>query len=134
MDIFDYKENYYVNGLTKELISFYIYNYYKKSKGDLLVLCNSLYNANYLYKILSSISKNTLLFPMDDFVTSIALATSPDLKIKRMETLNELVKEKRNNKIIITSLMGYLKYLPNPSSEFSFILNKNDKLSRNKIS
>ncbi len=131
---FVYKEDSFVNGLTKELISIYILNYYKKNNKDLLILCDNLYNANSLFKLMSPINKNVLLFPMDDFVTSIALAASPDLKIKRLETINELIKKDRDSKIIITSLMGYLKYLPKPSTDFSFVLRKdNKKLTRDSI-
>jgi len=46
---------------------------------------------------------------MEDFLTSEALAVSPELEINRLETLSELTK---GNKIIVTNLMGYLRYLP----------------------
>ena len=56
---------------------------------------------------------------MDDFLTSEALAISPELKIKRLETLKELCK--KDKKIVITNLMGYLRYLP---SKITFIKRK----------
>ena len=47
---------------------------------------------------------------MDDFLTSMAIATSPDLEVTRLETLISLLDGKK--KIIVTHLMGYLRYLP----------------------
>ena len=75
-----------------------------------MVVTSSLYEANKMYRLMSSLNDNTLLFPMDDFLTSEALAISPDLMIKRLETINSLVSEKKS--IVITNLMGYLRFLP----------------------
>lgn len=49
---------------------------------------------------------------MDDFLTSEALAISPEFKLTRLDTLNRVLE---SNKIIITNLMGFLRYLPNPN-------------------
>ena len=61
------------------------------------------------YQILSKYTDKCLLFPMDDFLTSEALAVSPELKTNRLETLKNL---SDGNKIIVTNLMGFLRYLP----------------------
>lgn len=97
-----------VNGLNEELKTEYIIELYKKY-GSILVVCNTLYEANTYFQ---SISKHVecLFFPMDDFLTSEAIAVSPELKVTRLETMNELVKN--NNRIVITNMMGYLRYLP----------------------
>ena len=47
---------------------------------------------------------------MDDFLTSEAIAISPELKITRIETLNNLIND--DKVIVITNLMGFLRYLP----------------------
>ena len=47
---------------------------------------------------------------MDDFLTSEALAISPELEITRLETINNLITN--NKQIIVTNLMGLLRYLP----------------------
>lgn len=110
-DLFDFdyeKEN--IVGLNSELKSIYINNYFKKFNKSILIVENSLYEANYLYQSLSKYNNDVLLFPMDDFLTSEALAISPELKIARLETINEILKSK--NKIVITNLMGYLRFLP----------------------
>lgn len=47
---------------------------------------------------------------MDDFLTSEAIATSPDLMVNRLETITSILE---NDKVIvITNLMGYLRFLP----------------------
>lgn len=48
---------------------------------------------------------------MDDFLTSEAIAISPDLKINRLETLNK-INFAEGPIIVITNLTGYLRYLP----------------------
>lgn len=100
-------------GLTNELKSIYMYNLFIQKERSIILICNSLYEANKLYQSLCKYTNDVLFFPMDDFLTSEALAMSPELKITRLETLNELVKN--NKKIVLTNLMGYLRFLPLPS-------------------
>ena len=102
-----------ITGLTNELISFCVSNIYKKSKRDIIIVTNSIYEANILYSFLSKLNNNCYLFPMDDFLTSEALASSPDLLTIRLNTLNELSKKSGN--IVITNLMGLIRYLPSKS-------------------
>ena len=99
-----------ISGLTDESFGVYLYNLLRKENKNILVVVNSLYEANKLYKILQSYTDDVYLFPMDDFLTSEAIAISPELKITRLETINSTFKNK--NKIVITNLMGYLRYLP----------------------
>lgn len=100
-----------VLGLNKKIQASYVWNLFDASKKNILIVTNTLYEANNLYKDLSVFSDNILLFPMDDFLVSEALAISPDLMAKRIETLNELAFS-FDNKIIITNQMGYLRFLP----------------------
>ena len=100
-----------VLGLNKKVQASYVWNLFGESKQSILVVTNTLYEANNLYKNLSVFSDEILLFPMDDFLVSEALAVSPDLMAKRIETLNEL-SFKDSKKIVITNLMGYLRFLP----------------------
>lgn len=97
-------------GLNSELKAMYCYELLKKKNKGFLVVTNSLYEANTLYQYINNYTEKVLLFPMDNFLTSEVLASSPELKIKRIETMIEL--SKNNNYIVITNLMGYLKYLP----------------------
>ena len=101
-----------VFGLNKVAQPIYVWDLFCASKKNILVVTNTLYEANMLYKNLSIYDKNNiLLFPMDDFLVSEAVAVSPDLMSKRIETLNELVKS-NISKIVITNFMGYLRFLP----------------------
>ena len=98
-------------GITDEFFCVYLYNLLNQQDQDLLVVMNSLYEANKIYNSLSNYTEDVYLFPMDDFLTSESLAVSPDLEVTRLETLSMIVNS-RKNKIIVTNLMGYLRFLP----------------------
>jgi len=121
-----------VMGLTKELNVLYLLNLFENNNNNLLVVTNSLYECNQLYSLLSTYKEDVLLFPMDDFLSSVALAKSPDLKIKRLETLQKL---KNGNNIIITNLMGYLKFLPSlkENTETEITLKIGDDINRDNL-
>ena len=112
MDIFKKIFNNYngkeVGGLTDELKCIYISNSYHDNL--ILVVCNSLYEANKFYQTLKNYVNEVYFFPMDDFMTSEVLAISPDFKMTRLETLDTIVK--KNKGIVVTNLMGYLRFLP----------------------
>ncbi len=99
-----------IYGMTRELKAIYIYNYYKKNSKSMLIVTDTLYECNRLYQALLKHTTDVVFFPMDDFLTSEALAMSPELKSTRLETLNSLIKD--DNKIVVTNLMGYLRFLP----------------------
>ena len=105
----DLKKDMGLINMTDEFFCAYINSLFK-SKKSILVVVDSLFEANKLYNSLSNYNENTLLFPMDDFLTSEALAISPDLMIKRLETINTIINNE--NSIVITNLMGYLRFLP----------------------
>ena len=102
-------------GFNNELESMYIDYIYNKLDSDILVVTSSLYESNMIYNSIISYNENTYLYPMDDFVTSEASISSPELMITRLETLNNIVANNKK-KIIITNLMGILRYLPDKSS------------------
>lgn len=106
--IFDFNDEEVVTGLSKELKSLYIYDKFINGNSSILVVTSSLYEANLFYKSISCYTKDVLFFPMDDFLTSEALAISPEFKNNRLITLCNL----NGKKIIVTNLMGYLRYLP----------------------
>ena len=91
-DINDSKKIYYgVSGLSTELNPLYIYEVYKKLNKNCLVIVNSLFEATNFYQRLQNYTDKVLFFPMDDFITSEALAISPELKLDRVNTLNKLI-------------------------------------------
>ena len=101
-----------VIGLNKKVQAAYVWNLFSVTNESILIVTNTLYEANNLYKELYFNNNNDVLFfPMDDFIVSEALAISPDLMAKRIETLNELSTTK-TKKIVITNLMGFLRFLP----------------------
>ena len=122
-DLFELNSNsfYSVSGLNKELNSLYIYNYFIKKKNGVLVVFNSLYEANDIYNRLINYTDKVLFFPMDDFITSEISNISPEFLVDRISTLNKLVYD--DNYIVITNLMGYLRYLPSSQLYKSKIIN-----------
>lgn len=108
------EDNYYgVSGLNTEASCIYVYNSFLKYKKGMVVITNSLYEANTLYNKIANYTNKVLFFPMDDFITSEAIAISPEFKSERINTINTLVKD--NCYIVVTNLMGILRYLPKNS-------------------
>ena len=127
------KSNYSITGLNKELNSIYIYDYFMKYKRNILVFCNSLYEANDIYNRLNCYTDKVLFFPMDDFIASEATSISPEFMIERLSTLNKLCSS--DNYIVVTNMTGMLRYLPSRELYKSkFIkLKKNDSIDRDKF-
>lgn len=129
-DIFKNIDSDNISGLTDELKVLYI-NYLKNSNNkNMLVLTSNLYQATRYYDYLRTYRDDVLLFPMDEFLTSVAVAISPDLKIKRLETLNAIHNQK--SKIVITNLTGFLKFVPSSSTIEKLVikLEKNSNINR----
>jgi transcription-repair coupling factor (superfamily II helicase) len=132
-NIFNYKSHDTVCGLSDELNILYYYNYFKNYNKNVLIVTNALYDSNKIYQRLKTYTDDVCLFPMDDFLPSVALAISPDLKVKRLQTL-ELIKSNKPH-IVVTNLMGYLRYLPGieTSKKLNVNLNKGDSINRDKL-
>lgn len=130
---FKYENGLTIAGLTKELNVFFVLELFKKENRNVLILANTLYEANMYYDSLRTYTDDVCLFPMDDFLTSVAVAISPDLKIKRLETLDTIRSGKKT--IVVTNLMGYLRYLPNKndSSNLEFNLSLGNNIKRDDI-
>ena len=130
---FKYENGLTVTGLTKELNIFYILNKFKNDNKNILILTNTLYEANTYYDQIKTYIDEVCLFPMDDFLTSVAVAISPDLKNKRLETLNIINEGKKC--VVVTNLMGFLRYLPdkNNSSSLSIKISKNKQIERDEL-
>ena len=101
-----------VIGLNNKVQAEYVWNLFGVLKKDILIVTNTIYEANLLYKSLSYSHNNVYLYPMDDFLVSESLASSPDLKAIRIDTLNSLTNNNDDKKILITNLTGYLRFLP----------------------
>ncbi len=129
-NLFKYENHARVCGLTNELLAIYYYNYFKNNDRNVLIITNSLYDSNKIYQRLKTYTNDVCLFPMDDFLSSVALAISPDLKINRLETLEYLKNHKKT--IVVTNLMGYLRYLPSYEKSKNLKINiaKGEKVNR----
>ena len=127
-EYFKYEIGTEISGLTHELNVFYVQKLCEKHDRNIIVLTSSLFEANKIYDSLVKIHDNTLLFPMDDFLSSMIVASSPELKYKRLETLDKLKSDKTY--IIVTNLMGYLKYLPSANIKNYIDIKQNDVIKR----
>ena len=134
MKVFDnffekiYDKDIALTGMTEELFAVYVNKLYSNNKNVLIVTSN-LVESNSLYRSISNYTDNVYLFPMDDFLTSEAMAISPDLMVTRLETMEAISKGKAS--IVITNLMGYLRYLPTKEEYLKNLLSLkvNDEIS-----
>ena len=108
--IFDTVDTKELIGLNNELKSIYIYEKFKNSNSSVILVTSNLHEAGLIYNSLTHYTDKVWFFPMDDFITSEAIAVSPEFKITRLEALNSLTKE--DKAIVVTNLMGYLRFLP----------------------
>lgn len=99
-------------GLNIELKCIYINELFNKGQKSILVMTSSIFETQTLYQALIKYNQNVDVFMMDDFLTSEAIAISPEFKINRLETMDKLINNP--NRVVITNLMGYLRYLPTP--------------------
>ncbi len=122
-----------ISGLTEELKILYINYLNQNSEKNIIVLTSNLYNATKYYDYLKTYNNDVYLFPMDEFLTSVAIAISPDLKVKRLETLNNINNAK--GKIIVTNLTGFLKFVPSSKTLEKLIikLEKDKDINRQKF-
>lgn len=132
-DIFKNYLNKNISGFTDELKTNYINYLYNNTNKNIIVLTSSLYEATKFYNYLYTYNSNVYLFPMDDFLTSVALAISPDLKLKRLETLQNI--KTNDHLIIVSNLMGFLRFVPKKSELTNLEVNikKDDIINRNKL-
>jgi len=131
---FDLPEsNLNVLGFTNELKAIYSSFCLKNQKNSILFVTSTLFEANQIYQSILNYTDKVLFFPMDDFLTSEVLAISPELKVKRLETMVESLTGEKY--IVVTNLMGYLRFLPHKStfSESLIKLSLDQEISTNKL-
>ncbi len=87
---------------------------YKKKPRPMIVIKNNLYQAQRLYeRILSFLSEDECaLFGADESLRVEAIASSPEMRANKVETLASLLKN--TNQIVITCPSGILRHLPSP--------------------
>lgn len=131
----NFKNNDFNNvcGLTDELNILYILKYYKENMQNILILTNSVYEANKYYIKMKTYTENVFFFPMDDFLTSVAVSISPEFKAQRLQTINNI--KNNSHSIVITNLMGFLKYIPNKNIVDKSVIDLKEKMviKRNKL-
>ena len=89
--------------LTDEFFCLILNKIYREKHKNILIVVDSVFEANKIYRKLINYNDSVFLFPMDDFLTSEALASSFDLLSRRMDTLNYFALH--DSGIIITNLI-----------------------------
>jgi len=117
-------------GLTNELIAFYVSELFKNKNKNIIVVTSNLYEGNKIFNIIKNHLDNVLMFPMDDFITSKVIAMSPEFQLERLNTLDKI---NISNNVIVTNLMGYLKYLPKYDIKKEIDLKINTKIDYTKF-
>lgn len=132
-DVFEFQNHAVVCGLSDELMILYYYQYFKNHDDNVLILTNNLYDSNKIFSKLKTYTDDVCLFPMDDFLSSVAIAVSPDLKVKRLETLEHIKNYKKT--IVVTNLMGYLRFLPakKETGNLRLLLKKGESINRDTL-
>lgn len=123
-----------LSGLTDELLCVYLKKLVTTNHKSVVILTSGIYESNQIYQSMKKHYDETYFFPMDDFINSEALALSPDLKLSRVATLNA-ISEKGNNKIVVTNLMGYLRFLPEKQlwNQKKIVLTKGAKITKEEL-
>lgn len=119
-----------VVGLSDGLFPVYINDILEKNNSNVLIVTSTLYEANKIFDSISKYSNDVFIFPMDDFIIEESVRSS-ELEITRLETLNNIINSNKKN-IIITNLMGFLRYLPSKDTYNNFIVNISLKMNIDK--
>ena len=119
---FNFDNNSVTYGLTESLIAFYVKELKKIHNNNIIILTSNLYETNKIYNSLSQMLNNVLMFPMDDFIASKVVAISPEFELARLNTLEKLQEDKQ---VVVTDIMGYLKFLPDKNANNKLDLDKN---------
>ena len=78
------KDAHEIIGLNSELKSLYILDKYKKENKSVIFVTSNLHEAEKVYSELTHHTDKVWFFPMDDFITSVAVAASTELKVTRL--------------------------------------------------
>ncbi|MEG2837707.1 MAG: transcription-repair coupling factor [Erysipelotrichaceae bacterium] len=85
---------------------------FQKDKQNIVVVKNNLYTAQKLFQRIQSLSKDVLLFAMEDSLRVESIAASPESKASQLETMSMLLAD--GKKIIVTHTGALLHYLADP--------------------
>ena len=106
----DRENNISLFGMTDEFFCAYINKLFNSSNRNILILTSTLYESNKIFSSIKNYNDNAYFFPMDDFLTNESIAMSPELKATRLDTISNLVKDKKS--IVVCHLESFLRFLP----------------------
>ena len=132
LDNFNYETNMGLVNMTGGFFACFLNNLLVKEERAILVVTPSLFEARNLFNKFTD-NKNVVLFENDDMILADGTAISPELKVDRINILNDLVTD--NRKIVFTDVSGYVKFLPDVSvfKENKIVLKEGSSVVRDKL-
>ena len=132
LDNFNYETNMGLINMTGGFFACFLNNLLVKEERAILVVTPSLFEARNLFNKFTD-NKNVVLFENDDMILADGTAISPELKVDRINILNDLVAD--NRKIVFTDASGYVKFLPDVSvfKENKIVLKEGSSVVRDKL-
>lgn len=97
--------------INTPFFALYLNKLHKQENKGVVVVTPNMYEANKIYNSLLNYT-NPLLYQVDDIGILNAIATSPELKLERLNILKDLLEN--NNRIVITDTNGFVKNIPSP--------------------
>ena len=128
---FNYKNNMGLVNMTGEFFALFIKELSKKENSSILVVTPNALEARTIYN--KFLSDDVFLFEDDELVFGDETSISPETRVERLNTLNDLLGKKQ--RIGVTDLRGFLKKLPSVSDFKSekLILSYKNSISRDKL-
>ncbi len=124
---FSNEKNIGLLNMTDEFFALYLKKMFETNDQAILVVAPTMFEANNLWNHISNYN-DSLLFQEEEFLFK-KMSSSNELLCERLNVLNELILN--NKRIVVTDVLGYLKYLPNKNNYLSEIINLKvgDKIS-----
>lgn len=118
--------------MTGGFFALFLKKLFKQEDRAILVVTSSSFEARKIFNKFSG-SSDVIFFENDDILFNDDDAISPELRVDRINILNDL--SLNNKKIVVTDVSGYLKFLPTISSfrDSNVSIKKGDELDRDSL-
>ena len=108
---FKFENNMGLVNMTGGFFSLFIKNLVEKEKRSILVVTSNMLEARSLYN--KCLDENIVLFEDDEISYSDGDVVSPELKVERINVLNDFINNK-SNRIVFTDVRGFTRKVINP--------------------
>lgn len=121
--LFSNNQEIYLNNTNEDNALLVLLDLFYNNNDSIFVVTPNLYKAQVLYDKLSNVlDKSEISFyPQDEFLTNELLVSSIEFRLERINTINKLIKKKKQ--LIIVNLYGLLKPQVSPSKWLDSVIN-----------